>query len=96
MIQDDAVNAEKMLMSLTVVLRYSLERSKNEKLSLKEKLVVNRFYIDLIKIQFEERLKFLLDIPEPLLDCYLPQWLFKWYLKTRLSMASKIFEKAAK
>ncbi|MFT6724589.1 MAG: two-component system LytT family sensor kinase [Arenicella sp.] len=77
MIQDDAVNAEKMLMSLTVVLRYSLERSKNEKLSLKEKLVVNRFYIDLIKIQFEERLKFLLDIPEPLLDCYLPQWLFK-------------------
>ncbi|MFT6031769.1 MAG: two-component system LytT family sensor kinase [Arenicella sp.] len=77
MIQDDAVNAEKMLMSLTVVLRYSLERSKNEKLSLKEKLVVNRFYIDLIKIQFEERLKFLLDIPEPLLDCYLPQWFFK-------------------
>ncbi|MFT4635856.1 MAG: two-component system LytT family sensor kinase [Chitinophagales bacterium] len=77
MIQDDAVNAEKMLMSLTVVLRYSLERSKNEKLSLKEKLVVNRFYIDLIKIQFEERLKFLLDIPESLLDCYLPQWFFK-------------------
>jgi two-component system LytT family sensor kinase len=68
MIQDDAVNAEKMLMSLTVVLRYSLERSKNEKLSLKEKLVVNRFYIDLIKIQFEERLKFLLDIPESLLE----------------------------
>ena len=83
-------------MSLSGVLRYSLESSKNEKVSLKEELEISRLYIDLIKIQFEERLQFLLDIPEPYSTAIYRQWFFKCYLKTRLNMASTIFEKAAK
>jgi sensor histidine kinase YesM len=81
MIHEDAENAEKMLMSLSGVLRYSLESSKNEKVSLKEELEISRLYIDLIKIQFEERLQFTLDIPDQLLTCHLPPMVLQMLLE---------------
>lgn len=54
MIHEDAINAEKMLMSLSGVLRYSLDSSKNDLVPLIEELDISRSYIDLIQIQFEE------------------------------------------
>lgn len=81
MIQEDAGNAEKMLMSLSGVLRYSLESSKNEKVPLEEELEISRLYIDLIQIQFEERLQFSLDIPDTLLACHLPPMVLQMLLE---------------
>jgi len=81
MIHEDATNAEKMLMSLSGVLRYSLESSKNEKVPLKEELDISRLYIDLIQIQFEERLNFLLDIPDTLEACQLPPMVLQMLLE---------------
>jgi sensor histidine kinase YesM len=81
MIHEDAHNAEKMLMSLSGVLRYSLESSKNEKVTLKEELDISRLYIDLIKIQFEQRLQFTLEVPEPLLSCHLPPMVLQMLLE---------------
>ncbi|MBL4673953.1 MAG: histidine kinase [Arenicella sp.] len=81
MIHEDANNAERMLMSLSGVLRYSLESSKNEKVSLKEELEISRLYIDLIKIQFEERLQFTLDISDQLLSCHLPPMVLQMLLE---------------
>ena len=81
MIHEDANNAEKMLMSLSSVLRYSLDSSKNEKVPLRDELEISHRYIDLIQIQFEERLKFELDIPEPLLDCELPPMVMQMLLE---------------
>ncbi len=81
MIQEDADNAEKMLMSLSGVLRYSLDSSKNDKVPLKEELDISRLYIDLIQIQFEERLEFILDIPEALEDCHLPPMVLQMLLE---------------
>jgi len=81
MIHSDANNAEKMLMSLSSVLRYSLDSSKNKKVPLKEELEISNRYIDLIQIQFEERLIFALDIPESLLDCQLPPMVLQMLLE---------------
>jgi sensor histidine kinase YesM len=81
MIHEDANNAEKMLMSLSSVLRYSLESSKNEKVLLKDELEISRRYIDLIKIQFEERLNFELNISNALLDCQLPPMVLQMLLE---------------
>ncbi|MFT6098940.1 MAG: sensor histidine kinase YesM [Arenicella sp.] len=81
MIHEDANNAERMLMSLSGVLRYSLESSKNEKVSLKEELEISRLYIDLIKIQFEERLQFTLEISDQLLSCHLPPMVLQMLLE---------------
>jgi len=81
MIHEDAKNAEKMLMSLSSVLRYSLDSSKNEKVPLKDELEISRRYIDLIQIQFEERLNFELDISDNLLECQLPPMVLQMLLE---------------
>lgn len=81
MIHEDATNAEKMLMSLSSVLRYSLDSSKNVSVALKDELEISRRYIDLIKIQFEERLLFVLDIPDQLLECQLPPMVLQMLLE---------------
>ncbi len=81
MIHEDAKNAEKMLMSLSSVLRYSLDSSKNEKVPFKDELEISHRYIDLIQIQFEERLQFELTIADPLLDCLLPPMVLQMLLE---------------
>ena len=81
MIHEDANNAETMLMSLSSVLRYSLDSSKNEKVPFEEELEISHRYIDLIQIQFEERLNFSLDIPKQLSECYLPPMVLQMLLE---------------
>ena len=81
MIHEDARNAEKMLMSLSSVLRYSLDSSKNEKVLLKDELEISRRYIDLIQIQFEERLNFELDISDTFLECRVPPMVLQMLLE---------------
>jgi len=81
MIHEDASNAEKMLMSLSSVLRYSLESSKQEKVLLEQELEISSRYIDLIQIQFEERLRFELDIPEHLNACKMPPMVLQMLLE---------------
>lgn len=81
MIHEDANNAEKMLMSLSSVLRYSLDSSKNERVLFKDELEISNRYIDLIRIQFEERLDFIINIPDQLLDCKLPPMVLQMLLE---------------
>jgi len=81
MIHEDANNAEKMLMSLSGVLRYSLDSSKNDLVPLIEELDISRSYIDLIQIQFEERLDFSLDVSHKLNHCTLPPMVLQMLLE---------------
>ncbi len=81
MIHEDANNAEKMLMSLSSVLRYSLESSKNMRVALVDELDISRRYIELIQIQFEERLRFEINIPDSLLSCQLPPMVLQMLLE---------------
>lgn len=62
MILEDATHAERMLMSLSEVLRYSLESSKQETLPLKQEISIIERYLDIVRIQFEDRLRFSINI----------------------------------
>ena len=81
MIHEDATNAEKMLMSLSGVLRFSLDSSRNDLVALIEEIDISRSYIDLIQIQFEERLSFKLDVSAELNSCTLPPMVLQMLLE---------------
>jgi len=66
MIQENGDRAEEMIMSLSEVLRYSLESSKQGKLPLVQELGIIERYIDLVKIQFEDRLEYKLEVDSTL------------------------------
>lgn len=61
-IYEDADKADAMLTGLSEMLRYSLERSKQDKVRLSEELEIIGLYIDLIKVQMEDRLEFVLEV----------------------------------
>ncbi len=61
-IYEDAAKADTMLTNLSDMLRYSLERSKHDKVALSEELEMIERYIALIKVQMEERLQFTLAL----------------------------------
>lgn len=71
-IYEDAAKADAMLTGLSEMLRYSLERSKQDKVRLSEELEIIALYIDLIKVQMEERLTFSLQVAESFHNYLIP------------------------
>lgn len=71
-IYENASKADAMLTGLSEMLRYSLERSKQDKVRLSEELEIIALYIDLIKVQMEERLVFTMSIPADLHQYLIP------------------------
>ncbi len=62
MMRKDAAIAEEMLTHLSDLLRYALESTKLEKVTLKKELDIVGHYISLAQVQFNERLNFVEDI----------------------------------
>lgn len=71
-IYEDAAKADAMLVGLSDMLRYSLESSRQEKVRLKEELVIIDRYIDLIAVQMEKRLTYKVDVASDLHDYQVP------------------------
>jgi sensor histidine kinase YesM len=71
-IYEDATKADAMLTGLSEMLRYSLERSKQDKVRLSEELEIIALYIDLIKVQMEDRLQFSLKVAPSLYNYLIP------------------------
>jgi len=71
-IYEDAKKADAMLTGLSEMLRYSLERSKQDKVHLSEELEIIALYIELIKVQMENRLLFTLDVAPALHTSLIP------------------------
>lgn len=72
MIHENAELADNMITSLSEVLRYSLESSEHEKCLLSKEVEVIQRYIEIINIQFEERLDFNMEIPDTLMTITVP------------------------
>lgn len=66
MIHEDAQRADRMITSFSEILRYSLESSRHEKISLGEELAIIEKYIAVVEVQFEERLRFDMRVPDEL------------------------------
>ena len=72
MIHENQKNADKMVTSLSEILRYSLESSRQEKVQLEEELIIIQDYIEIVKSQLEDRLYFELLIPDELKQYLIP------------------------
>jgi len=72
MIHEDAQQADRMMTSLSEILRYSLESSRHEKVSLRRELDVIHQYVAIVRIQLEERLDFAIRIPPQLHAAQVP------------------------
>lgn len=81
MIHENAEQADNMITALSEVLRYSLESSEHEKRLLSKELDVILRYIEIVNIQFEDRLNFTMDIPENLMDLSVPPMLLQMLIE---------------
>ncbi|MDQ1833671.1 sensor histidine kinase [Massilia scottii] len=72
MIHEDAQRADAMITSFSEILRYSLESSRREKVSLHHEVGIITKYLAIVKTQLEERLAFSLHIAPGLDDALMP------------------------
>ncbi|RSZ58837.1 histidine kinase [Massilia atriviolacea] len=72
MIHEDAQRADAMITSFSEILRYSLESSRREKVSLRHEVDIITKYLAIVKTQLEERLDFALRIAPGLDDVLMP------------------------
>ncbi len=74
---EDVTKARKMLTSLSETLRYALTQSSVNAIALEDELEIVEKYVDISKIQFEDRLKFSLRIDEASLHIQIPPMLIQ-------------------
>lgn len=72
MIHENPDDADATITSLSSILRYSLTSTKREKVSVSEEMNIIDEYIDVVKIQLEDRLNFIVDLPENCKEYLLP------------------------
>jgi hypothetical protein len=72
MIHEDAQRADSMITSFSEILRYSLESSRQEKISLAQEMAIIRKYIAIVEVQLEERLTFRMHVPDDLHQALVP------------------------
>ncbi len=72
MIHEDAQRADTMITSFSEILRYSLESSQHEKVSLGHEVSVIQKYIAIVETQLEDRLVFSMDIAKGLHAALVP------------------------
>ena len=72
MIHEDAQRADAMITAFSEILRYSLDSSQHEKISLAQEIAIIRKYIGIAEIQLEERLDFRMAVADELLPAQVP------------------------
>ena len=74
---EDVDKSREMLTNLADIIRYSLLSHKNTKTTLEEELEVVSRYIELAKIQYENRLQYVCEVDESLLNHEIPTLLIQ-------------------
>lgn len=74
---EDVEKSREMLTKLSEILRYSLTKNNINAISVREELEVVDNYIDLSKIQFEDRLEFVKNVEKDTLDLHIPPMLIQ-------------------
>lgn len=83
-IYENQEKADRMLTGLADILRYSLESSRHTKGRLEQELEIVEKYIDIIKIQMEQRLTFKMDIPTNLTSYLIPPMLLQLLIENAI------------
>ena len=84
MIHENADHADKMLTSLSDILRYSLTSSQSQKVKLAQELKIIEQYLSIIKLQLEDRLNYVESVDEALLDYLVPPMALQMLLENAI------------
>ncbi len=76
--------ADQMLMKLSKLLRLSLEQSRDEETSLAQELAFLECYLDVERIRLGDRLRVILEVPEPLLNAQVPAFVLQPLLENAI------------
>ena len=77
LVSEDSERAREMLLRLSELLRYALEIGRNECVPLSQEMRVVSAYLDLEKLQFEERLTWNFDVEESAAKAEIPPMLLQ-------------------
>lgn len=72
LIHEDPVRAEQLLSRMAALLRFSLDSTRAGLVPLEQELRVVKDYLEIEKTRFESRLRYEIDVPEPLLGTAVP------------------------
>lgn len=84
MIHEDAQRADTMITSFSEILRYSLESSKHEKVSLGHEMSIITKYIAIVGTQLEERLHFNMRIADELHEALVPPMVLQMLIENAI------------
>jgi sensor histidine kinase YesM len=79
----DAEAADKMIVSLSGILRYTI-RDTREEVTLREDLNNLRYYLNILQIRFNKRFKYATDFGDDLMDCLIPKLLLQPLLENAI------------
>ena len=94
-IHENADQADKMITSLSQVLRYSLESSQQQKLPLHKELEIIQRYVDIVSLQFESRFRFAMDVDDGLHDFLVPPMLLQMLIENAVKHGVEQMEKGS-
>lgn len=81
---EDVTKSREMITKLSELLRYSLNSGKIDMIAVKEELVTVRNYIELSKIQLEDRLRYKEDIETGVQDIQIPPMLIQMLIENAI------------
>jgi len=84
MIHEDAQRADSMITSFSEILRYSLESSRHEKVSLGQELAIIEQYIAIVKTQLEDRLSFGMRVDSALHEALVPPMVLQMLIENAI------------
>lgn len=84
MIHEDAQRADNMITSFSEILRYSLESSRHEKVSLGQELAIIEQYIAIVKTQLEDRLTFSMRVDSALHEALVPPMVLQMLIENAI------------
>jgi len=83
-IHENSQRSDQVITELSELLRYSLQTSQKEKVILRDEIAVIAQYIDIVKIQLEERLMFSMHIPAQMNDYLVPPMMLQMLVENAI------------
>ena len=72
----DVTKADKMIVNLSLLLRYSISNAE-EDVTVRQDMEITESYLSILKIRFNQRFRYLVDIDEQIQDCTIPKLLIQ-------------------
>ena len=84
MVRRDPLKTEKMITDLSDILRYSLESNKKEKVRIGDELEILNRYLDIARVQMENRLNVVISIPQAIYCNLIPPMILQLLIENAI------------